>query len=115
MTYPTRKGYRLKPEWEQEYTQFRLIHGREGNCSCHLCAPCGSCSHDGHPSNIEACDEAWEPEELDFEEWETTTRVMLKAEIKAHASKHLFAMACRSSWYSYDHNHPLFPEKVSND
>jgi hypothetical protein len=34
-------------------------HG-DGNCSCHINAPCGSCTHEGNPRNLENTPEAWD-------------------------------------------------------
>lgn len=53
---PTRKGYRLKYDYEMEYRNWQDI----GGCTCFRCAPCSSCCHDGNPISLEENDEAWE-------------------------------------------------------
>jgi len=30
------------------------------DCSCHINPPCSCCTHEGHPSNLEETDDAWE-------------------------------------------------------
>lgn len=39
---------------------FRDYYG-EGNCSCHMSAPCGSCTHEGNPHNQDEAADLWEP------------------------------------------------------
>lgn len=51
---------RLTPEAELERAQFQSEYGMDGNCSCHLSPPCGSCIHPGNPRNQNECDECWE-------------------------------------------------------
>ena len=46
------RGQRQRGEFNRRYDG--------GNCSCHLSAPCGSCTHPGNPRNQEEDDEAWE-------------------------------------------------------
>lgn len=43
----TRPGYRLTAEAEDDRLNFVSEYGYEGNCSCHLSPPCGSCLHQG--------------------------------------------------------------------
>lgn len=43
---------------EAEADDFRRLHG-DGNCSCHISAPCGSCTHPGNPMNMAEDDDAW--------------------------------------------------------
>jgi hypothetical protein len=48
----------LTDEAEAEYASFYREYGG-GNCSCHISAPCGSCTHPGNPSNQAEDDTAW--------------------------------------------------------
>lgn len=48
----------LTPEAQAEREQFESEYG-EGNCSCHLSAPCPSCVHPGNPRNQEEGETAW--------------------------------------------------------
>lgn len=54
MSIPERKGFRLKPEYEDLYASF------DGDCSCHISPPCGSCLDPGNPLQLENNDDAWE-------------------------------------------------------
>lgn len=38
---------------EQDRADFVQAYG-DGNCSCHIAPPCGSCTHPGNPANQEA-------------------------------------------------------------
>ena len=49
---------RLTDEAEAENTSFFREY-RDGNCSCHISAPCGSCTHPGNPLNQAEDDTAW--------------------------------------------------------
>lgn len=66
MTYrsrPERKGYRLTEEGENLYAEWLDMRG----CSCHTgCAPCSTCTHEGHPISLEETDEVWEPEFTEY-------------------------------------------------
>lgn len=55
----------LTPDAQSDRDQFEDLYGYGGNCSCHLSAPCGSCTHHGNPFNQEEDDECWmdDPEE----------------------------------------------------
>jgi len=35
------------------------FHTHYDDCSCHLSPPCGSCTHEGNPNNLEETPEAW--------------------------------------------------------
>lgn len=48
----------LTDEAEAEYASFYHEYG-DGNCSCHISAPCGSCTHPGNPLNQAEDDTAW--------------------------------------------------------
>jgi hypothetical protein len=50
----------LTAEAEADREDFVREHGRDGNCSCHISPPCGSCMHPGNPLNQDECDECWE-------------------------------------------------------
>ncbi len=49
----------LTPEAQLERDQFDRKFGSDGNCSCHLSPPCGSCTHPGNPRNQEEDETAW--------------------------------------------------------
>ena len=50
----------LTPEAQADRDAFDENYG-SGNCSCHLSAPCGSCTHVGNPLNQENDPDAWLP------------------------------------------------------
>lgn len=52
----------LHPDAQEDRDAFEREHGRDGNCSCHLSAPCASCMHPGNPLNQEGDDNCWLPE-----------------------------------------------------
>ena len=41
-----------------EYQDFTSKYG-DGNCSCFISPPCGSCTHPGNPLNLLEDDDAW--------------------------------------------------------
>ena len=48
----------LRP-WAQDCAvAFENLFG-SGNCSCHINAPCSSCTHEGNPRNLEDDPRAW--------------------------------------------------------
>lgn len=49
----------LMPWAEDERADFVGRYGYDGNCSCHISPPCGSCVHPGNPLNLECTEEAW--------------------------------------------------------
>ncbi len=49
----------LTPDAQSDRNDFERRYGYDGNCSCHLSAPCGSCTHHGNPLNQEEDDECW--------------------------------------------------------
>lgn len=60
--FPSRPGYKLTEQAESDYSDW--IRDYEG-CTCFRCAPCSSCTHDGHPLCLENDDSAWELDQLD--------------------------------------------------
>jgi hypothetical protein len=50
----------LTPEAQAERDDFKAEYGSDGNCSCHLSPPCGSCSHPGNPRNQEEDESCWQ-------------------------------------------------------
>lgn len=45
--------------WAQELAHdFYMRHG-DGGCTCFISPPCSSCTHEGHPINLECTPEAW--------------------------------------------------------
>ena len=55
---PKRVRLHLTDEAEAEAADF-FAHYRDGNCSCHISPPCGSCTHPGNPRNQAEDDSAW--------------------------------------------------------
>lgn len=49
----------LTPGAQAERDDFERRYGDDGNCSCFISPPCGSCTHPGHPLNQEEDDTAW--------------------------------------------------------
>ena len=49
----TIEGAALKQQYEQVVLD-------TGGCSCHLCAPCGVCTHPGNPVNLAESEDLWE-------------------------------------------------------
>ena len=58
---PIIEGMVLKPEFYDIYAEFLSRYEGEG-CTCFICPPCGFCTHEGNPSNLEETPEAWESE-----------------------------------------------------
>lgn len=48
---------RLKPEYQDLLDAFNKA---DSQCSCHQHPPCGHCTDEGNPLNLEEDDEAWE-------------------------------------------------------
>jgi len=57
------KGMRLTEEAEAENLEFIRRYGHDGNCSCFISPPCGSCTHPGNPANQAEDEACWEPDE----------------------------------------------------
>jgi len=53
---------RLTKIADAERQQFIRTFGYDGNCSCHISPPCGSCTHPGNPMNQEEDESCWEPD-----------------------------------------------------
>lgn len=49
----------LHPDAQADRDDFVRAYGTDGNCSCHLSPPCGSCTHPGNPRNQEEDDNCW--------------------------------------------------------
>lgn len=58
----------LTPEAEAERDDFEREHGWDGNCYCHISAPCGSCTHPGNPLNQAEDETAWVSEPVGAKE-----------------------------------------------
>ena len=56
-----RKNQVLKPEYQELYDEFMLGWDDRG-CTCFQRPPCGYCTHEGNPSNLDELDEAWHDE-----------------------------------------------------
>lgn len=46
-------------DWAQDAADDFYKRYGDGNCSCHISPPCGSCTHHGNPLNLEETDDAW--------------------------------------------------------
>ena len=46
--------------WAQDAAYDFFVEYGSGNCSCHISPPCGSCTHEGNPLNLENTPEAWD-------------------------------------------------------
>lgn len=94
MSEPRVAGKVLKPWALELYAQFES-DGHADNCYCHIAPPCGSCTHEGNPRNIEEDEDAWEWESmtdmLDAMQQEANER--LASFIEAHAAHHRAAIA----------------------
>lgn len=49
----------LTPAAEADRMDFHSEYG-DGNCSCHINPPCGSCLHPGNPMNQAEDESCWE-------------------------------------------------------
>ena len=49
----------LTPEAQDDRDDFEAQYGDNGDCSCHVSAPCGSCMHPGNPMQQENNDACW--------------------------------------------------------
>lgn len=58
--YPTRDGHELTEEAENLYHQWCTDYEDRG-CTCFISPPCGHCTHEGNPRNIEESDDFWRP------------------------------------------------------
>lgn len=57
------RAKRLTREAQAERDDFVSCYGSDGNCSCHLHPPCGSCVHPGNPLNQAEDETAWEDDD----------------------------------------------------
>lgn len=49
-------------DWAQaDRDAFEAAYGSDGDCSCHISAPCGSCTHPGNPMQQEGDASCWVP------------------------------------------------------
>lgn len=55
----SRDGMHLTQEAEADRLDFVRDYS-DGNCSCHISPPCGSCTHPGNPRNQDEDDNCWE-------------------------------------------------------
>jgi hypothetical protein len=79
--------------WAQEAaTSFWRKYG-DGNCSCHINPPCGSCTHEGNPRNLDETPEAWDELHVVMALEAQKTLAVFVSQI---AAKHLTEMV--SSW-----------------
>lgn len=58
---PQREGYELAAWAEDAFENWRRAYGNRG-CTCFQSAPCGSCTHEGNPYELQVNDDAWGPE-----------------------------------------------------
>lgn len=57
----------LKKEYQDLRDEFETILAGGRVCSCHLRAPCPTCTHEGNPANLIENEDAWEDKE---DEWD---------------------------------------------
>lgn len=66
MSYPEREGHHLTNEAEAAYHEFLMGPDQQG-CICFLGhPPCGWCTDEGNPLNINECDDCWIPNPPDI-------------------------------------------------
>lgn len=58
--------YELKREWQAVADDFMEIYWDSG-CTCFLSPPCGYCTHEGNPNNLEECEDVWAKSPADME------------------------------------------------
>ncbi len=49
----------LKPDYADVLCDFKINFSDRG-CTCFLSPPCGYCTHEGNPANLDETPEAWE-------------------------------------------------------
>jgi hypothetical protein len=49
----------LTQQADLDRADFYATFGSDGNCSCHIDPPCGSCVHPGNPLNQDEDDSCW--------------------------------------------------------
>lgn len=93
------RGEVLTYEAQCERDDFTTLFGLDGNCSCHVSPPCGSCTHPGNPLNQAEDDQAWMWDDMAalLDEMERAARAAVADAIAGAAAHHLAAMAQRST------------------
>lgn len=96
------RGEVLTYDAQCERDDFTSWFGLDGNCSCHISPPCGSCTHPGNPSNPSnqaEDDEAWMWDDMAalLDEMERAARAAVADAIAKAAARHLAEMAQRST------------------
>lgn len=79
-------------------------------CSCHICPPCGDCTHPGNPLNLEESDDLWEEAKV-YTNWAYTSGEQAKAESNAQyfeQLKHLRSKEHMSFTTSPQYAHTTF-------
>lgn len=54
----------LKPKYQKLRDDFAEELEHTSSCSCHINPPCGFCTHEGNPTNLEDNPDAWEYEDM---------------------------------------------------
>ena len=85
-------GLVLTPEGEELLWEFQEECGYNGNCSCHISPPCGSCTHPGNPLNLEGDPSLWEEEWEGFDVMESRARQVVEDVIERATIHHLREM-----------------------
>lgn len=49
----------LKPEYADMLSEFKSLFSDSG-CTCFMSPPCGCCTHEGNPDNLDETPEAWQ-------------------------------------------------------
>lgn len=93
------RGEVLTYEAQCERDDFTALFGLDGNCSCHVSPPCGSCTHPGNPLNQAEDDQAWMWDDMAalLDEMERAARAAVADAIAGAAAHHLAAMAQQST------------------
>ena len=82
----------LKP-WARELADEWDFIYQGGNCSCHLSAPCSSCTHPGNPLALECTDGAWG---FDADEEVDASMRWINSQIARDAKRHIAEM--KAQW-----------------
>lgn len=53
------KSRELKPEFAELLSEFKGLFADRG-CTCFISPPCGHCTHEGNPANLDETPEAWQ-------------------------------------------------------
>lgn len=107
----SREGYKLTEWAERDRQDYRDKYG-DGNCSCHLHAPCGACTHPGHPERQDANDKCWEEdeEEVTFYPDRSSVTVIIQDGVRA-----LYRLVLGPGGWSVVHRRRKISRKRKNE